>query len=71
MSYGLVVCSECRRELHQSGDHKIERGWIHCEDKTPRCIGATTDSVESATQIRGKYCGADDLDGLIVPRAGR
>lgn len=62
MSYGLVVCSYCNREIHQDGpDHT----WRHCEDKTPRCIGAAGRYPATAGEIVGTWCGADDFDGVF------
>lgn len=59
MSTGMVICSRCRRELHQWGHQSIERGWLHCEDNTPRCEGATSDYPRRAEDVRGEYCEAD------------
>ena len=56
MSCGLVVCSECKREIHQ------ERGgrWYHCEDGTDRCDGAIAHYAERY-QVKGKACFRDDI----------
>jgi hypothetical protein len=59
MSSGLVICSKCRRELHQDGIPSQEHGWRHCEDKTPRCAGAHTDYA-TPDQVKGVACLADD-----------
>lgn len=74
MSAGLVVCSECRREVHQDGPRQhtarcrcaqhdsgfCPAGWRHCEDKTLRCDGAS--SVYADTEgIVGRYCGRDAI----------
>jgi len=34
MSTGLVVCSRCKREVHQG----VDFGWTHCADGSPICI---------------------------------
>ena len=34
MSYGILMCSKCKREIHQDGPNYT---WLHCEDKTPIC----------------------------------
>lgn len=58
MSTGLVVCSICHREIHQDGpDHS----WRHCEDKTPRCEGASIEYPKTRGEIVGSWCGADDI----------
>ena len=59
MSYGIVICSSCLRELHQDGDRAVGNGWLHCEDKTPICVGGTADYPKSETEIRGAWCGRD------------
>lgn len=64
MSSGIVICSKCKREVHQDGP-RVPSGsftvatWRHCEDKTPRCAGATSDYPRSVADIVGKWCGAD------------
>ena len=63
MSTGIVICSTCKREVHQDGpfDPKTNAySWTHCEDKTPRCEGATSDWPVSKDEIKGKWCGADE-----------
>lgn len=62
MSYGLVICSKCQREIHQDGPKPIENGWRHCEDKSPRCEGASAVFPKTKAEIKGKWCGADDMD---------
>ena len=57
MSYGLVVCSKCSREVHQDWPHQ---GWRHCEDKTPRCDGASSIYPRSRADIVGRFCGRDE-----------
>lgn len=56
MSTGLVVCSTCSREIHQDGPGST---WLHCEDKSPRCVGASARHPQSIDEIVGKWCGAD------------
>lgn len=58
MSYGLVICSVCKREVHQDGPNQT---WRHCEDKTPRCAGAVSAYPQTTNEIRGKWCGRDNL----------
>lgn len=52
MSVGLVYCSGCRREAHQSGPREVENGWQH-DDGTPRCAGATTEYVRKLDDVAG------------------
>lgn len=59
MSSGLVICSLCRREVHQDGLKNIERGWRHCDDSSPRCAGATSTYPRTRSEICGRFCGAD------------
>ena len=71
MSYGLVICSFCKRELHQSGRKDQQNGWEHCEDRTPRCPDAQSAYPATVEEIRGPWCGADDLDrkfGVAIVR---
>ena len=56
MSTGLVICSICKREVHQDGEN---HSWRHCEDKTLRCEGASSVYPKSKDEIMGKYCGCD------------
>ena len=35
MSTGMVICSRCQREVHQDGDHRIRKGWRHCNGASP------------------------------------
>lgn len=68
MSAGLVVCSACRREVHQNGPYKYpekppgfrESTWQHCEDQTPICIGASAPYADRH-EVKGKACFADDF----------
>jgi hypothetical protein len=67
MSSGLVICNNCRREVHQDGDPNQAYGWRHCNDKTPACgfaDGAALGSnfiryPTSTSEIVGPYCGRD------------
>ena len=59
MSTGMVICSVCKREVHQDGPSNISRGWQHCEDGSPRCEGASSDYPRRASDVRGAYCCAD------------
>lgn len=68
MSCGLVICSECRREVHQDGP---DQTWRHCQDKTPRCDGAVSRYPSSRAEIVGPFCGADDLDGSVLKNLQR
>jgi hypothetical protein len=57
MSWGILICSKCKREIHQDGpDHS----WTHCEDKTSICDGAGKIYPTSREQIKGKFCGKDE-----------
>jgi len=60
MSTGIVVCSQCKREIHQGFD----MGWFHCEGQTARCQGASSIYPASTHEIIGKWCGIDG-DGSI------
>lgn len=76
MSTGLVICSNCRREVHQDGDKGVENGWRHCEDKTPICAVAHAAYPEAGETPRGEWCGRDaDLMTMpmgqgMTPRSG-
>lgn len=62
MSWGLVICNVCRREVHQDGERNIPDGpnqWRHCEDKTPRCDGATSRYLAAGERPTGAYCERD------------
>jgi len=56
MSYGVVICSLCKREVHLEN-----RTWIHCEDGTALCNGANPIYPHTLADIRGKWCGRDDV----------
>ena len=67
MSYGLCVCSECRREVHQRSDVAGNLFWFHCEDGSRidlECKG-TSAYPKDRSDIKGKFCGADDLDKVF------
>jgi hypothetical protein len=60
MSTGLVICSTCRREVHQDSRRSpLEKGWYHCDDGTPRCAGAHSAYPQTADEVRGPACCAD------------
>lgn len=62
MSYGMVICSKCCREVHQDGPREVANGWTHCEDRTPRCDGAqSVYPSRERTEVKGKWCAADDI----------
>jgi hypothetical protein len=68
MSSGVVVCSACRREVHQDGPPAwpspgAALTWRHCEDKTPRCAGAHSAFPASPADIVGRWCGMDQTPG--------
>lgn len=72
MSYGLVICSSCRREVHQDGPNhptgptgrQLAKTWTHCEDKSPRCDGAVSVYPKQAQEIVGPVCCRDELGGM-------
>jgi hypothetical protein len=59
MSSGLMICSRCRREVHQDGPKNIANGWRHCVDRTPRCFAGSSEYPASRAEIVGPFCGAD------------
>ena len=63
MSYGMVICSACKREVHQAGD----KSWFHCDDKTARCQTAVSIFPNDASEIIGKYCGSDEMKPFCLP----
>lgn len=66
MSCGLVICTKCRREIHQG--RRIENGklfWFHCEDKTDACEGNVGSWPSTVADIKGKWCGMDDYSGVF------
>jgi hypothetical protein len=56
MSCGIVVCSNCKREVHME-----DRLWSHCEDGTSLCAEASAVYPRTHAAIQGKWCGRDDL----------
>lgn len=58
MSYGIVVCSKCRREIHQSGTPLNQWAWVHCEDGSEQCAGGDRDYAGYGEPL-GKWCGRD------------
>lgn len=54
MSYGVVMCSKCQREVHQSNT-----GWFHCDDKSDICVGADRPYARSPSDLKGEWCGVD------------
>lgn len=56
MSAGIVVCSICFHEVHQTSG-----GWVHCGSHTPICDGAIAIYPRSTDDIQGKWCGRDDF----------
>jgi hypothetical protein len=56
MSYGIVICTICRREVHQNPN---SREWYHCEDQTSRCVGANCIAPDEPSDIAGRWCGRD------------
>ncbi len=62
MSTGLVICSKCKREVHQDGPHLLDEPstWRHCEDKSQRCEGAVSAYPTSKAEIVGEFCGIDE-----------
>ena len=62
MSCGVVICSVCRSEVHQDGqlDQAGMKMWQHCEDKSPKCTGATIEYASfDEDEPRGNWCGSD------------
>lgn len=53
MSYGIVICSVCSRELHQGGNREIANGWRHCEGNTPKCEGASAEYAVNEFSTKG------------------
>lgn len=63
MSYGICICSKCKREADQSrtvpGDFNSALVWHHCEDGAPLCKGANSAYPQSNDEIVGEWCGRD------------
>ncbi len=61
MSTGLVICSVCRKEVHQDGP---KHAWRHCsrfQGWTPICEGATAVYPKRRSDIVGMFCQADGM----------
>jgi len=78
MSFGIAICSKCKREVHQQSLLNREqrfvsqsRKWVHCEDGSDICTGATAVHATSTAEIQGKWCGADDLFGELTKEKKR
>jgi hypothetical protein len=56
MSTGIVICSVCFRELHQSPNRK----WYHCEDNSLECKEGYHEYAMELKRIKGRWCGADN-----------
>lgn len=65
MSYGLVICSQCKHEVHQSGNRNLANGWQHCDDRSTICESGLAVYPKSKDEIVGPYCGIDDIGPLI------
>lgn len=61
MSYGLVMCSECKREVHQTREADDELVWKHCEDGTVMCYDGSAVYPQDRSEVKGRVCGRDDL----------
>jgi hypothetical protein len=68
MSFGLVVCSVCKREVHQDRDNDKNLYWYHCDTKSRICHEGYPDYPRRKDDIKGDFCGRDDLDGVFVTR---
>lgn len=60
MSYGIAVCSKCRREIHQTGTAMDKWAWTHCEDGTDQCPHGKRDYAAAGEPL-GKWCGRDGV----------
>jgi hypothetical protein len=65
MSYGVCICSECNREVHQAL-RVSRRVWFHCDDRSELCQNAVAQRADSKAQIRGEYC-LEDAMGEELP----
>ena len=74
MSWGLVVCSYCKREVHQDGPRNHSKlcqcpgntgfclaTWTHCEDGKPICDDSSAIYPKDSMDIRGKVCRRDEI----------
>lgn len=69
MSYGLVICSACLHEVHQTGprDPKTNRRtWVHRETGMNICDGAVARYPDPANglEVAGKPCRIDEVGGV-------
>lgn len=76
MSYGLVICSKCKKEVHQEklvGEQtsrvtfNLKNIWMHCEDTTTICKGAEAVFPKSRSEIVGKPCMKDEPPFSPIP----
>lgn len=58
MSCGIMVCSVCRREIHQDGPKNGRHTWRHCNTKSAICYDACPDWA-AVGEPRDEFCGAD------------
>jgi len=76
MSTGLVICSVCRREVHQDGPRDEQRGcgtWRHCSrfhGWTPICEGGHATYPNTREEIVGLFCQADGLAPVEREKGG-
>jgi len=67
MSWGIVICNKCSREIHQNGPKFDDKAtWTHCEDSTPACEGGGHYPARQS-EIKGKWCGVDAM-GHPLPK---
>ena len=59
MSWGMCICSECKREVHQGRRKDQSLYWFHCEDKTDACLGSRADYAQTTAEVKGRWCGMD------------
>lgn len=65
MSSGVVMCSKCKKEVHQNGLKDVNNctAWTHCSGTwlkpgTPICEGAKV-VFAALGELKGDWCGAD------------
>ena len=66
MSYGMVICEICHKEVHQDGprDEGGRGTWRHCykfHGGTPICEGAKGIYPQTREEIVGLFCQTDGL----------
>lgn len=69
MSTGMVICSQCGREVHQNGPRDVRNGWRHCRqsgEQTGLCNGAIAVYPKRAEDVKGWAC---QMDGPL-PASG-